>query len=130
MSRWDSYPGDFPTERAKINYINTLLKGTAAAGVHNGIMKVFLNLTDPTKWPWATGIKLLEHLTSKYATLDIVAKAERKLRDLLQTNKYARFTNFLTEFVNLTDICKWDNASCVRGIESCISGKLKRALAT
>ncbi len=130
MSRWDSYPGDFPTERAKINYINTLLKGTAAAGVHNGIVKVFMNPTDPTKWTWRTGQKLLEHLTSKYATLDMVAEAERKLRDLSQANEYARFTDFLTEFVNLTDICEWDNASRVRGMESRISGKLKRALAT
>lgn len=54
-----SYPGDFPPERVKINDIDTLLKGTAAADVHNGILKPSTNPTDPTKWPWKSGQKLL-----------------------------------------------------------------------
>jgi len=129
ITRWDSYPTDFPTERSKISYINTLLEGSAAAGVHNGIKNIFANPADPTQWAWKTGMELLKHLASKYATLDMAADAERKLKLLAQEGDFARFTDFLTEYINLTDIAAWDSASCVRGLESRVSKKLQEAMA-
>jgi hypothetical protein len=35
------------------------MNGTTAASLRNGVMKVFTDPTDPTKWPWKTGQELL-----------------------------------------------------------------------
>ncbi|KAK4148542.1 hypothetical protein C8A00DRAFT_38881 [Chaetomidium leptoderma] len=66
----------------------------------------------------------MEHLAKKYATLDLVADAENKLRRLKQADEFRVFTDFLTEFVNLADICDWDSITRVRNFREKIASEL------
>jgi hypothetical protein len=50
--------------------------------------------------------EFMAYLAPKYATLDLAADAENKLRILAQKDDFAAFIGFLTEFANLTDICE------------------------
>jgi DNA-binding transcriptional regulator/RsmH inhibitor MraZ len=54
----------------------------------------------------------------------MVAETERKLNTLSQIGEYTRFADFLTEVVNLTDICECDDASRVSIMEDLISGNM------
>lgn len=47
----------------------------------------------------------MDYLARKYATMDLAADAENKLRSLSQKDEFAAFTDFLTEYTNLTDVC-------------------------
>ncbi|GAB1312038.1 hypothetical protein MFIFM68171_02248 [Madurella fahalii] len=91
------------TDGKKTLYAAALLEGTAAGGVFAGIERVTSNSTDSATWPWKTANEFMTHLARKYATLDLAADAENKLRTLAQKDDFAAFTDFLTEFTNLTD---------------------------
>lgn len=54
-----------------------------AAGVFNGVQKVTANPNNSDDWPWKTVTDFMDHLARKYATMDLAANAENKLRSLL-----------------------------------------------
>jgi hypothetical protein len=67
--------------------------------------KITSNLENSAMCRWHSGTEFLAHLTKKFATFDLATDVEYKLRKLLQDGKYSIYTDFLTEFTNLTDIC-------------------------
>src|SRR3981081_3387536 len=73
---------EFSTKRAKILYAAVLLEGTAALGVNNDLEKITSNLENPAAWHWQSGTEFVAHLSKKFATLDLAAYAENKLRKL------------------------------------------------
>ena len=97
--------------------------------MNDDLEKITSNLENPAAWRWQSGTEFLAHLTKKFATLDLAADAENKLRKLVQEGKYSIFTDFLTEFTNLTDVCNWDDASHVRVLKERISVDLKKLVA-
>ncbi|KAK4232759.1 hypothetical protein C8A03DRAFT_39614, partial [Achaetomium macrosporum] len=115
--------------KVKILYAATLLTGSAGDGVSHVIEKINANSNDDSKWPFKTGQEFMTHLAGKYATMDLEADAENKLRDLDQSGKFANFTDFLTQFVNLADICDWDAAARVRFLREKTSKEMRRAFA-
>lgn len=127
-ARWFNRPREFNAESKKILYAAALLEGTAATGVRTGIDKIMKNPTDPATWPWKTADEFMAHLERKYATLDLAADAENQLRKLAQKDEFAVFTDFLTEFTNLTDVCDWDGAARVRGFREKLSRRMREAL--
>ena len=110
-------------------YAAALLEGTAADGVNGGLEKITSNLNNPVAWPWKTGEEFLAHLAKKFATLDLAADGENKIRKLAQKDEYAAFTDFITEFTNLTDVCDWDDTARVRALKEKISKDLKKLVA-
>ncbi|KAK4148340.1 hypothetical protein C8A00DRAFT_39143, partial [Chaetomidium leptoderma] len=110
----------------KILYAVSLLEGAAADGVINGITKMSAS-DDAADWQWATGVEFMEHLAKKYATLDLVADAELKLKELTQDGKFAAFNDFLTEFTNLADICDWDDVTRVRNLRDKMNDEMRTA---
>lgn len=128
MARWVARPSEFNTDGKKTLYAAALLEGTAAGGVFAGIEKVTSNPTDSATWPWKTANEFMTHLARKHATLDLAADAENKLRTLAQKDDFAAFTDFLTEFTNLTDVCDWDGAARVRGFREKLSRRMREAL--
>ncbi|KAK3897148.1 hypothetical protein C8A05DRAFT_39307 [Staphylotrichum tortipilum] len=119
---------EFDSEGKKILYAAALLEGTAAGGVFAGIEKITSNPTNPAAWRWKTADEFMTHLARKYATLDLAADAKNKIRTLAQKDDFAAFTDFLTEFTNLTDICEWDDAARVRGFREKLSRRMREAL--
>jgi hypothetical protein len=126
--RWVSRPLEFNTEGKKIIYAAALLEGSAAAGVFAGVQKVTENPDDPTAWMWKSASDFMNHLARKYATMDLAANAENKLRSLSQKDEFASFTDFLTEYTNLTDVCDWDSTARVRGFRERLSRRMREAL--
>jgi hypothetical protein len=100
-----------------------------ALGMNDDLEKITSNLERPSVWCWHSGTEFLAHLAKKFATLDLGADAENKLRRLVQEGKYSIFTNFLIAFTNLTDICDWDDASHVRALKERIAVDLKKLVA-
>jgi hypothetical protein len=74
-------------------------------------------------------VEFLANLSKKFASCDLVANAENKLCKLAQKGKYLIFTDFLTEFTNLTDVCDWDDALRIRALKERISVDLKKLVA-
>lgn len=128
MGRWVSRPQEFNTEGKKIIYASALLEGSAAAGVFAGVQKVTANPSDSATWSWETATDFMDHLARKYATMDLAANAENKLRSLSQKDEFAAFTDFLTEYTNLTDVCDWDGTARVRGFRERLSKRMREAL--
>src|SRR3981081_4635850 len=128
-ARWANRQHEFSTERAKILYAAALLEGTAALGVNDDLEKITSNLENPAAWRWQSGAEFVAHLARKFATLDLVADAENKLRKLAQEGKYSIFTDFLTEFTNLTDVYDWDDTPGLRALKERISVALKKLVA-
>lgn len=124
--RWGLRSTEFGTEKARILYAAALLEGPAADGVINGVQKV-ADSDDPEDWPWATGKDFLDHLADKYATLDLAADAENKLRDLYQGGRFANFNDFLTELINLADMCGWDDVTRVRALREKMNQEMRTA---
>jgi hypothetical protein len=127
-TRWVMRSAEFRTELKKILYAKSMLAGMAYAAVMDGVNKVLQNPEDDATWPWKTGQDFITTLAKKYATHDIVADAENKLTDLAQKDKFAVFSDFLTEFANLTDICEWDEATKVREFKNKLSQRLRDAV--
>ncbi|KAK4118107.1 hypothetical protein N657DRAFT_638276 [Parathielavia appendiculata] len=117
-ARWNARPQEFLTERAKIIYAAYMLGGAAADGVSHGLAIINANPHNMNVWEWKTGEAFLEHLASRYATVDLAQIAEGRLHELKQKGKFARFTDFLVEFTNLTDMARWDGASRVRALKA------------
>ncbi|KAH6632197.1 hypothetical protein F5144DRAFT_85647 [Chaetomium tenue] len=128
MGRWVSRPQEFNTEGKKIIYASALLEGSAATGVFTGVQKVTANPSDSATWPWETATDFMDHLARKYATMDLAADAENKLRSLSQKDEFAAFSDFLTEYTNLTDVCDWDGTARVRGFRERLSKRMREAL--
>lgn len=127
-TRWMMRSAEFRTELKKILYAKSMLAGMAYAAVMNGVGKVLQNPEDDTTWPWKTGQDFITTLAKKYATHDIVADAENRLTELAQRDKFAVFSDFLTEFANLTDICEWNEAMKVREFKNKLSQRLRDAV--
>ena len=104
------------------------MEGSAVAGVFVGVRKVTENPDNSTTWMWKSVSDFMNHLARKYATMDLAANAENKLRSLLQKDEFASFTDFLTEYTNLTDICDWDGTARVRGFRERLSRCMREAL--
>jgi hypothetical protein len=81
-ARWANRRHEFSTERAKILYAAAMLEGTAANGVNADLEKITSNLENPATWHWHSGAEFLAHLAKKFATLNLAADAEYKLRKL------------------------------------------------
>jgi hypothetical protein len=128
-ARWANIQYEFSTKRAKMLYAAALLEGTAALGVNDDLEKIMSNLENPAAWRWRSGVEFLTHLAKKFATLNLTADVENKLRKLAQEEKYSIFIDFLTEFTTLTDVCNWDNTSRVRVLKERISVDLKKVVA-
>jgi len=128
MGRWVSRPQEFNTESKKIIYASALLEGSAAAGVFTGVQKVTTSPDNSKDWPWKTATEFMNHLARKYATIDLAANAENRLRSLSQKDEFAAFTDFLTEYTNLTDVCDWDGTARVRGFRERLSRRMRDAL--
>jgi hypothetical protein len=128
-ARWANSQHECSTERAKILYATALLEGTAALGVNDDLEKITSNLENPAAWHWQSGAEFLAHLAKQFATLDLAADAENKLRKLVQEGIYSIFTDFLTEITDLTYICNWDDASRVRELKERISVDRKKLVA-
>jgi hypothetical protein len=109
-----------------ILYAAALLEGMAALGINDNLEKITSNLENPAVWRWHNGVEFLAYLAKKFATLDLVADADNKLRKLVQEGKYTIYTDFLLEFTNLTNVCNWDDASSVRALKERISVDLKK----
>jgi hypothetical protein len=128
MGRWVSRPQEFNSEAKKIIYASALLEGSAATGVFKGVQKVTANPDNSDTWQWETAAAFMDHLARKYATMDLAANAENKLRSLSQKDEFAAFTDFLTEYTNLTDVCDWDGTARVRGFRERLSKRMREAL--
>lgn len=124
-ARFAASPHEYGTELAKIMYAAALLKDTAAAGVHTGVTNIIANRADNETWQWKTVTEFIDSLAKKYANIDLVADAERKLRKLSQQGKYARFTDFLTEFTTLCDQAGWDDTTRVRAFREKLSQAMR-----
>jgi hypothetical protein len=98
-------------------------------GVNDDLEKIMSNLENPAAERWHSGIEFLAHLAKKFATLDLAADVENKLRKLVQEGKYSIVTNFLTEVTNLIDMYDWDDTSCVRALKERILVDLKKLVA-
>ena len=82
MGRWVSRPQEFNTESKKIIYASALLESSAAAGVFTGVQKVTMSPDNSEGWPWKTATEFMNYLARKYATIDLAANAENRLRSL------------------------------------------------
>jgi Zinc knuckle len=126
--RWTQDSHEFPSELRKILHVMGLLSDSAYLAVKAETDKVLANPSDQTAWKWQTGQELLDHLDTKYGTFDLVAEALRKFGELEQADKFASFTDFITEFSILADRATLDNATKVRSLNDKVSGKIRRAL--
>lgn len=125
--RWTQDDHQFPTEFQKILHAAGLLEGTAYRGIANAINFIVNNSTNQASWQWPTGEAMLEELTGKYEVVDTAVKAEGEM-ELLHQSKFKAYSDFITKFIELSDMLSMDDAEKVRKLKKKLNDNLRSAI--
>ena len=125
---WLNRNKNFRSERAKLIYLSSVLRGSAFQGVAEGLTKITKFPDDQTRWDWQTAEAVIAELDKKYDTYDLQAAALDEWNKLEMAGDFADFNDFVAKFIDLTTTLKYNDETRVAYFEQKITRKLRDAI--
>lgn len=125
---WLNRAKHFRSERAKLIYLSSVLRGSAFQGVAEGLTKITKFPDDQTRWDWKAAEDVITELDKKYDTYDLQAAALDEWNKLEMAGDFADFNDFIAKFIDLTTTLKYNDETRVTYFEQKITRKLRDAI--
>ncbi|EXU94523.1 hypothetical protein X797_012406 [Metarhizium robertsii] len=112
----------YNTEFRRLQYIGSMLDGSAYALVRQSLDTITMNPDDARLWEWKTADDLIEFLNSQYETIDLDRTASRNFDNYFMTNE--PFENFIAEFNKLAALAGKTNKQKVEALQLKVSDEV------